>query len=322
MRMAEAQTLFGECLWRCFLANEINEICLISFPLEGQSSKLKRLWIKQLIGPWSSSHLLWQATAPTAAELKQLPLEEIKGRCPEEVEDARMYVSWLAITVHSWWKRGVQRVPRCSPKSSTDGSNSSTNKYQPCLFTQIVQSVLVAFKPLSNVTDRAGSVYKFDSYKGWHEADVHEIPWVFVGFCCLVVSVFVFWLSRVFVAMIPIGVARAGIIWDWWLRILWDSTAMNECSCHCWFGFIFAASKEWRTHPKIDMFQRFLETPGIHPKLADAKCTFGGYSWLQVCPGFAIGTCIYSLHWLFQIICRRLLPSCFMSYKVVPHTSS
>ena len=62
MRMAEAQTLFGECLWRCFLANEINEIneiteineiCLISFPLEGQSqsSKLKRLWIKQLIGP-------------------------------------------------------------------------------------------------------------------------------------------------------------------------------------------------------------------------------------------------------------------------------
>lgn len=33
-----------------------------------------------------------QATS-SAAELRQLPLEEIRGRCPEEVEDARMYVA-------------------------------------------------------------------------------------------------------------------------------------------------------------------------------------------------------------------------------------
>ena len=33
----------------------------------------------------------------TAAELRQLPLEEIKSRCPEEVEDARMYVPFANI---------------------------------------------------------------------------------------------------------------------------------------------------------------------------------------------------------------------------------
>ena len=35
-----------------------------------------------------------KATGPMAPEMRQLPLEEIKGRCPEEVEDARMYVPW------------------------------------------------------------------------------------------------------------------------------------------------------------------------------------------------------------------------------------
>ncbi|CAK9054933.1 unnamed protein product [Durusdinium trenchii] len=33
----------------------------------------------------------------SAAELRQLPLEEIRGRCPEEVEDARMYVPFANI---------------------------------------------------------------------------------------------------------------------------------------------------------------------------------------------------------------------------------
>ena len=38
-----------------------------------------------------------QATSSTAAELRHLPLEEIKARCPEEVEESRMYVPW-----HRW----------------------------------------------------------------------------------------------------------------------------------------------------------------------------------------------------------------------------
>eukprot|EP00434_Breviolum_minutum_P009963 symbB.v1.2.008783.t1/scaffold514.1/size193457/9 len=38
-----------------------------------------------------------KATGPMAPEMRQLPLEEIKGRCPEEVEDARMYVPFANI---------------------------------------------------------------------------------------------------------------------------------------------------------------------------------------------------------------------------------
>ena len=40
---------------------------------------------------------LLEASA-SAAELRQLPLEEIQGRCPEEVEDSRMYVSWFDLS--------------------------------------------------------------------------------------------------------------------------------------------------------------------------------------------------------------------------------
>lgn len=52
---------------------------------------MKSVWSPS---PLEDPHISCQATASTAAELKHLPLEEIKARCPEEVEDARMYVSW------------------------------------------------------------------------------------------------------------------------------------------------------------------------------------------------------------------------------------